>query len=210
MSTTTTNTANYNIMLYISLTSVCVCVKIRATDVEWNDGIVGNKVVVYVAKNSHASYTKEGTWWRFWIGLANDVTGKGHRWEPDSFVFLKENEPIWMKYRGKFGLYVCVCVCFSFILRRTQNMLGNGSVDALVNQGFWHSLKESKASWLSAIGPLSTCEKNILRISSLFVAPLVLGILPFSLYKSAQTKNKVFYNTIFYMCICLCVNFFFD
>lgn len=78
---------------------------IRATGVEWDGKVAGNKVVVYVAKNSHASYTQEGTWWRFWIGLANDVTGKGHRWEPDSFVFLKENEPVWMKYRGKFGLY---------------------------------------------------------------------------------------------------------
>ena len=62
----------------------------------WRDGVwrhgeqverEDGRVVVYVAKGSHATYPEEGTWWRIW-GHANDVTEKGVRWDVQEVVLM--------------------------------------------------------------------------------------------------------------------------
>jgi hypothetical protein len=50
--------------------------------VDWDDvEKEGDRPVVYVAKGSHASYSKPGYWFRLY-GAANDQTARGFRWDP--------------------------------------------------------------------------------------------------------------------------------
>ena len=59
--------------------------------------------VVYVAKFSHAMYPKASTWYRIFF-LANDHTDDGVHWLSNNLVVLTEDNPVWVKYTGTWGI----------------------------------------------------------------------------------------------------------
>ncbi|KNC56174.1 uncharacterized protein AMSG_02189 [Thecamonas trahens ATCC 50062] len=60
------------------------------------------RLVAYVAKAGHGLYPRAGRIWRL-FGFANDLTGNGHVWDPETAVVISEGSPRWMLYRGRWG-----------------------------------------------------------------------------------------------------------
>ncbi|CAM9473941.1 unnamed protein product, partial [Hapterophycus canaliculatus] len=70
----------------------------------------GERIVVYPARNGHASYHAPRRWRRF-VGLGDDICGgDGKLWQP-SPVRLdhpRGSSPPWLQFRGRFGGTRCI------------------------------------------------------------------------------------------------------
>lgn len=75
--------------------------------IEWD----GTHPIVYVAKNSHALYPKQGTYVRI-FGMANDVTTRGQLWKAKLIRVYRDEDPRfdpktmgWLYFSGKLGAH---------------------------------------------------------------------------------------------------------
>lgn len=60
------------------------------------------RIKIYIANHSHATYDKAQTWWRIY-GFANDHTSNnGLIYEPDDIIFIDQNTN-WNKFKGYMG-----------------------------------------------------------------------------------------------------------
>lgn len=57
--------------------------------------------IIYIAKSSHANYSKPGTHFRIFF-LANDKTDKGIKWDPNNIIDITEKS--YAKYRGLWSI----------------------------------------------------------------------------------------------------------
>jgi Vacuolar protein sorting-associated protein 62 len=80
------------------------------------------RVIVYSALNTHASYPHFGNHYRFW-GMANDKCDKGIRWNPQEVVYVHPDHPLWTIFHGD---------------------LGDGSVSSFQTSSWWNKPEETK------------------------------------------------------------------
>ena len=76
---------------------------VKHEDIEFD----GTHPVVYIAQGTHATYSKPGTYIRY-FGFGNDKTStEGISWIPENVVYIDENTP-WNQFRGRLGApYEC-------------------------------------------------------------------------------------------------------
>ncbi len=102
--------------------------------VDINDVIKIKKVpVIFVARNSHAFYPENKTQIRL-FGLANDKTSFGKSWTSDTLINVKNNNPIWMKYIGKWS---------------------RDGVDSVVNKDWWKVSPIKSSKWYERVFPIN-------------------------------------------------------
>lgn len=71
--------------------------------IEIND-VKSDRLVVWVARGTHAHYPKPGTWVRI-VGLANDVCSNGQEWKPNKFKFLERKDEFLNVFGGGRGQF---------------------------------------------------------------------------------------------------------
>ena len=94
--------------------------------------LINNNVLIYVAKSSHAMYPTNGRQWRV-MGLANDKTDFGLSWTTDRLIEVKDNDPVWMKYVGKWS---------------------REGIDSVASNGWWRSQSVKSSNWFTRFIPL--------------------------------------------------------
>ncbi|CAM9225870.1 unnamed protein product, partial [Ectocarpus fasciculatus] len=70
----------------------------------------GERLVIYPARNGHASYHTPKRWRRF-VGLGDDICGgDGKVWRPHAVQLdhPRGSEPPWLQFRGRFGGTRCI------------------------------------------------------------------------------------------------------
>ncbi len=127
--------------------------------------IENNKVVVYVAKGSHALYPKKGLVFRLG-GVANDETSNDYKWEPKTVI------PIYNESNPNFKKETMGWIYFS-------GRFGNDGITSLGDKYWWTSGEPTPEAVPLNSPPILTGIKLVLYRSSQFI---LLGGIAYGLY----------------------------
>lgn len=101
----------------------------------------GTHPIVYIARGGHGTYPKEGIYVRF-VGMANDITQKGLRWEPKFIrVYQKNDERFdpksmgWLYFPGTYGVRGVASIA-------DKDWFGNGKKDIDTARRYNRTLQE--------------------------------------------------------------------
>lgn len=102
---------------------------------------VSTSPIVYIAKYSHAMYPDEGYQWRC-MGFANDKTDFGLSWTTSILTCVKDDNPIWVKYTGKWS---------------------RDGIDSITNKGWWKFQPTKNSNFLTRMIPIDWVVNNCMK-----------------------------------------------